>query len=294
MLALAAALLVVAPLLLAGAWIALLEGVTPSIAPQRRKLVVAFAYAWPGRYIPGTVPFFAGKVLLGKRFGYGNRELITAVAVQSVMEVLVSTVVGATMLTVALGVTAGDGRYAALAIVPTMALIALHPAILGRCIDRALRIFGRDPLPARDLPPVRAILLAAAMIACNQLLVGVASLIVLQAIAGLEVRDFLLVTGAMSLSGVCGILVVFAPAGLGVRDGVLAGLLAARIGVDAAALGAVVLRMLTVVADVALLAAAFMFDVATNQQVVMRRRTMTARGSAAHARRTTADQEQPA
>jgi uncharacterized membrane protein YbhN (UPF0104 family) len=108
------------------------------------------------------------------------------------------------------------------------------------------------------------------------------------------VRDFLLVTGAMSLSGVCGILVVFAPAGLGVRDGVLAGLLAARIGVDAAALGAVVLRMLTVVADVALLAAAFMFDVATNQQVVMRRRTMTARGSAAHARRTTADQEQPA
>jgi uncharacterized membrane protein YbhN (UPF0104 family) len=230
--------------------------------------MLAFVYAWLVRYVPGTVPFFAGKVYLGQRAGYQTRPLVLATGVQNMLEVLVGGVVGATCVALALGVTLGGGAYALLAFAPALGLAALHPSILSRMTDRALRALGRDPLPEGALPSLRAIVMAAALTAANQILNGVAMLLLVRAVTPAGIDDALLVTGTLSLAGVAGILVVLAPAGLGVRDGALTGLLATRFAVESAALAAVLLRAITVVSDLLLVIVALAVDLLTGSGVI--------------------------
>jgi len=266
-LALAVAIFAVSTLLLGAAWIALIEDASRR-GGRRLPLMLAFVYAWLVRYVPGTVPFFAGKVYLGKRAGYDTRQLALVTGIQNMIEVLVSAIVGAICIAVALGITAGGGAYLALAAAPALLLPALHPSVLGRVTGRALRALGRDPLPDGALPSVRAVTVASCCTAANQLLNGAAMLMVMIAVSDASIGDFALVTGALSLAGVAGILVVLAPAGLGVRDGALTGLLAARFSVEAAAVAAVLVRLLMIVADLALVAVALLADIASGSGVI--------------------------
>jgi hypothetical protein len=254
-------------LMLGAAWLVLIEDIASRRGP-RLQLMLAFVYAWLVRYVPGTVPFFAGKVYLGRRAGYPTKHIALATGLQNMLEVLVSAVVGSVCVALALGVTLGGGAYAALALVPGVGLVALHPSILGRVTNGALRALGREPLPAGALPSTRAIALAAALTAANQCMNGVAMLLIMTAVTGAGVEDMLLATGALSLAGVAGILVVFLPAGLGVRDGALTGLLATRFAVEAAAVAAILARLIAVVADIALVAIALLVDILAGAGVV--------------------------
>lgn len=265
--ALATGLFMLATLALGIAWIVILESVVPNEPHRRGRLMLAFSYSWLGRYVPGTVPFFAGKVYLGARLGYGTRPLVVATAVQNVLEILIATVVGATMIVAAQGMTAGGGRYLLLAVLPSVALAGLHPVVLRRIVDASLRVLRREPLPAGALPPTRALMAASFFAALNQALNGIALWVILRAVGGASIDDVFLATGALSLAGVAGILVVLVPAGLGVRDGALTALLASRFTVEVAALAAVMLRLLTVVADLLLFAIAFLIDTVADTRV---------------------------
>jgi hypothetical protein len=259
-LAIATLAFALAPLLLAGAWIVLLEDIVPGHASKRRSLAIAFAYAWPGRYVPGTVPFFAGKVFFGRRLGYPSGPLVLTSAIENVLEVLVSALVGSVLLAASIGWTVGGGVYLLLALLPAGGLCVLHPRILGPLANRCLRALRREPLPDGELPRTRAIAVASVMIAANQILLGGAGFLVVQALSSAGAEDVALIAGAMSLAGVSGILLVLAPAGLGVRDGVLTALLAARISIESAALVAVMLRVISVIADALLVVAALVVD----------------------------------
>ena len=268
-LGLAIALLAFATLLLGAGWIVLLEAVTPSQPHRRARLLVSFAYAWLGRYVPGTVPFFAGKVVLGGRAGYRTRPLVLTTAVQNVLEVLVSAVVGASLLIASLGVMERDGLFVLVAIAPAIGLLALHPALLRRLSSTVLRLLGREPLPDGELPPARAIAASAVLVVGNQLLNGLALWLVLDVVAGASIADWMLVTGALSLAGAAGMFVVLVPAGLGVRDGALTALLASKYTVEAAALASVTFRLCTVVADLALFAIALIIDLLAGWRIAL-------------------------
>ncbi|HEY8173074.1 MAG TPA: hypothetical protein VIH21_08290 [Dehalococcoidia bacterium] len=268
MLALATLAFAAASAFLGGSWIVLAQSISQGRSRDRFRLAIAFAYSWLGRYVPGSVPFFAGKVMLGSRFGYSTRALTVSTAVESMLEVIVATIFGATMIVIAQGASSHSGLFVALACLPCVGLVALHPRFLRRLTGLALRASKREPLETGDLPRVRTLALSAALITINQTINGLAMLAVLHAVAGAGWRDAALATGALSLSGVLGIIIVLAPAGLGVRDGALTGLLSTRFAFDAAALASVVLRVLTVIADLALFSVALVCDLATGAYVV--------------------------
>lgn len=270
LLAVATATFMCATLLLGGAWITLIESVSAGEPTRRRKLLVAFSYSWLGRYLPGTLPFFAGKVYLGTRVGYGTRPLLVSTAVQNVLEILIATIVGATAIAASQGATTGDGRYIALALFPMLGLITVHPHVLRRLIDASLHVLHREPIAEGSLPPTRALATASLFIAGNQMLNGLALLVILHSVAGAGWDDALLAIGALSLAGVTGILVILLPAGLGVRDGVLAALLTSRFTVETAALAAIVMRLVTVFADLALFATALCVDLAAGWRLAWR------------------------
>jgi hypothetical protein len=275
LLALAIAAFASGSALLGCSWIVISDGVSRGGDPGR--LAITFAYTWLGRYVPGSAPFFAGKVLLGARFGYSKRGLTTSTVIESVLEVMIATAIGASMLLV----TAGDGvrgMYTVLAIAPAAGLVALHPVVLRGIIDAGLRVARRAPLPDGALPSFGRLAVAAALITATQLINGLGMLALLHATADAGWRDAALAAGALSLAGVLGIIIVLAPAGLGVRDGALTGLLTARFAVESATLAAVLLRTLTVISDLLLCATALVCDLLSGGHVL---RTIAGRSEAA-------------
>lgn len=251
--------------LLGCSWVVLSAGVSPR--GDASRLAITFAYSWLGRYVPGSAPFFAGKVLIGARFGYTKRALTMSTIIESVLEVMIATAIGGSMLLLASGGGA-RGVYIALAVVPAAGLVTLHPTVLRRIVDSGLSVARRSPLPDGALPSSARLVVAAGLIAMAQLINGLAMLALLQAVAGAGWRDAALATGALSLAGVLGIIIVVAPAGLGVRDGALTGLLATRFAVESATIAAVLLRTLTVVSDLLLFAVALACDAASGGRVI--------------------------
>jgi len=264
----AVALLVLAIFCLAFGWTSLVAADLPRRTGARRaELVTAFLFAWPGRYVPGTVPFFAGKIYLGRRLGYQTRRLVVATAIENVIEVLVAAVVGCAMLSFAGGASGHLTLSLVGLAIAAGGLCALHPALFRRLTGTAMAITRREPIAASDYPSSRALVTCAACITVGHTLSGLAMLAVLHALAGSGWAYAALAIGAVSLSGVAGLLVVFAPAGLGVRDGALAALLAARVGIEVAATAAILQRLLSVAADIVIVAAALIFDVASGQHL---------------------------
>jgi glycosyltransferase 2 family protein len=257
-------------LLLGAAWIVLLEALSPQDRRNRRALLTAFSYAWLGRYVPGTLPFFAGKVYLGKELGYRTRPLLVTTAVQNMLELMVSATIGCTFIALARGMDADGRLFAAAAAIPAVAFLALHPRLLCYVTNAAMRLLRRPPVERSDLPGVRTLVLASGFVAANQVMNGMLLLVLVSVVAGVSPADALLVIGAFSLAGALGLLIVLAPAGLGIRDGALATLLAVRFTVEAAAVATVLVRAITVVSDVLLASVALLFDRLSGQRIAIR------------------------
>jgi len=82
---------------------------------------------------------------------------------------------------------------------------------------------------------------------------AVAAVLAQAAVSGFE--DSLLVAGAACIAWAAGLVVVIAPSGLGVREVVFVGLLAGALGEGEPAAGAVVLRLVTIAAELLVLVA---------------------------------------
>jgi len=269
MLALALALFMLAALLLGGVWIVLVESATGR-ASRRIELMLGFLYAWIARYIPGTLPYLAGKVYLARRAGYETRSLVMMAAVQNIVEAVAASVFALAALALTAHPVLGMPLALALALTPLPVLAVLHPRAVVAASAPLLRLCGRAPLPRGELPSPRAMLVAVALVFASQAANALALLAILHAAGAAAWSDAPLVAAASSVAGVAGMVVVLAPAGLGVRDGAMAALLASRFVVQTATLAAVALRLLTVIADLVLTAVALLVDVALRKHVLWR------------------------
>ena len=174
------------------------------------------------RYLPGG--FWAPASRLAVAEG-GLADRLRTVAAENVGALVAGLAIGGAGLALA-------GR---LAWAPLVLVVAL-PAVLVR-----VRL-----LPARAPGTVPTYLAAF-------LGYAVAAVLAQAAVSGFE--DPLLVAGAAGIAWAVGLVVVIAPSGLGVREVVYVGLLAGALGEGEPAAGAVVLRLVTIAAELLVLVA---------------------------------------
>lgn len=255
------------PLLLGSAWMVLVEDATPESRPARGPLFAAFLLSWSMRYVPGKLPALASRVYLGAGFGAPRRALVVATGIDVALEVLVGGALGALLLLFALGLDGDSWRLGAAAAVTVSALVLMHPKFAAPLLSRLLIVTGRDPVQRSDMASGRALVLASLLIVAAQLIGGLGTLALLEALTPASLRDAAFVTGATSVAGVLGMLVAVAPAGLGVRDGATTALLGLRFATGPAAIAAILMRACSVVADASLLAIALGYDLATGRRL---------------------------
>lgn len=213
----------------------LLDGAIPVA-----KALTAWFYSQLGKYVPGKVFLYLGRLHYYSREGVGAGKVSLAFGLE-----LVATF-SASILTVLIAVLTVDApgieRYRPIMIGALVAfLVILHPRILSAIVATAARIFKRSPFPITI--GYGAMLRFVGLYVANWVVFGMALFVLINSFFPLDVDTILYLAGAFSFASMVGMIAVFVPSGLGVREGLLVLFLAQVMPTPVALAAALVARV---------------------------------------------------
>lgn len=214
-------------------------------------VVSVFCASWLGRYVPSSLPYLAGKLMMGVRLGYGKRSLAASLVYENVLLISVGAATSAILilLTVA-GQGVGPIVYLGAGLGGAAGLILLSPRVMYTFTNFAARIAHKSPIAREELLSYRGIAAGAAFAALAHALHGAAFALVLSSFVELDGRELLASVAIYNLAGVAGFLALPVPSGLGVREAVLIGMLQLFVPLEVAAAAAIVARLGGIIIDV--------------------------------------------
>lgn len=228
-------------------WDLVLRALGHWLRPARAQM--AWAQSLLARYVPGGVLMIVGRVLLAEREGVPRRTTLASMVYEQGLMVVAAILVGSWALAGSRELGSEAGRLAFLALAPVL-LLVMHPRIFGPLANRALRIFGREPLPA--LLPLRRLLTLLAYYLLVWAIFGLGALFAARTVYEVGASDFAALMAAQALGYSVALLAFIFPGGLGIRDGTFALVLDAALpgGFALAAAIAIAVRLLTTLAEV--------------------------------------------
>jgi hypothetical protein len=180
---------------------------------------VAWGQPLLARYVPGSVLYVLGRVLLSERAGVPRRITIASIVYEQAISATSAIGVAAYFLISHPDLQGEPLRWAVLLLVPA-AIALLHPRVFGPLADRVLRAFGREPLP--EVISLRGVLALLAFYALNWGVVAVGIYCVARSVSTIPLSDLPVVGSAQAVGYVAALVTLVAPAGLGIRDAAFA------------------------------------------------------------------------
>ncbi len=193
--------------------------ITAGVSIPLSRATAAWFYSQLGKYIPGKVFLYLGRLHFYVREGRQAGPVTVAFGVEFVGN-LAASVFTVLIAGIVLDVPGFD-RYRWVLVGALIAfLVSLHPRLIGWMIALAARALRRQPFPLTLT--YAQMLRYMAFYVVNWLLFGAALYVFIRSFYPLELSSILYLTGAFSFASMMGLVVVFAPSGLGVREGILA------------------------------------------------------------------------
>jgi hypothetical protein len=188
---------------------------------------VAWGQPLLARYVPGSVLYVLGRVLLSERAGVPRRITIASIVYEQAISATSAIVVAAYFIINHPDLQGEPLRWAVLLLIPA-AIALLHPRVFGPLANRALKAFGREPLPA--VVPLRGIISLLVFYSLNWVVVAGGIYCVARSVTYIPFDDILLVGSAQAIGYFAALVTLVAPAGLGVRDAAFAWAVKAAVG----------------------------------------------------------------
>lgn len=176
---------------------------------------VAWGQPLLARYVPGSVLYVLGRVLLSERAGVPRRITIASIVYEQALSATAAVAVAAYFFISHPDLQGEPLRWAVLLVVPA-AIAVFSPRIFRPLADRALGAFGREPLPA--VVPLRGVIAMLAFYALNWGVVSMGIYCVARSVSAIPLSDVLTVGSAQAVGYVAALITVVTPAGLGIRD----------------------------------------------------------------------------
>jgi len=180
---------------------------------------VAWGQPLLARYVPGSVLYVLGRVLLSERAGVPRRLTLASIVYEQALQATSAVIVSAYFLIDHPDLQGQSLRWGILLLIP-LALTLLHPRIFGPLADRVLRAFGRDPLPATM--SMRGVVSVLAFYTLNWGVIAVGLFCVARSVSNVSPSDIMVVGAAQAFGYVAALATLVAPAGLGIRDAAFA------------------------------------------------------------------------
>jgi hypothetical protein len=210
---------------------------------------VAWGQPLLARYVPGSILYVLGRVLLSERAGVPRRISIASIVYEQAISATSAIVVAAYFIIKHPDLQGYPERWAVLLLIPA-AVIILSPRVFGPLANRALAAFGRDPLPV--VMPLRHVIGLILYYSCNWLVVAFGIYAIARSVTHIPYSDILLVGSAQAIGYFAALVTLVAPAGLGVRDAAFAWAVKAALPSRSFAVGSLIsiaVRGVTTVAE---------------------------------------------
>jgi hypothetical protein len=180
---------------------------------------VAWGQPLLARYVPGSVLYVLGRVLLSERAGVPRRITVASIVYEQAISATSAVVVAAYFIIRHPDLQGDPWRWAVLLLIPA-AIALLHPRVFGPLADRVLGAFGREPLPG--VISLRGVVSLIAFYSLNWFVVAVGIYCVARSVTHIPFNDLLLVGAAQAIGYFAALVTLVAPAGLGVKDAAFA------------------------------------------------------------------------
>jgi hypothetical protein len=180
---------------------------------------VAWGQPLLARYVPGSVLYVLGRVLLSERAGVPRRLTVASIVYEQALQATSAILLAAYFLIVHPDLQGQPLRWAILLAIP-LAIVLLHPRVFGPLANRVLRAFGREPLPAAM--SLGGVLVVLAFYTLNWGVIAVGIYCVARSVSSISPGDLLLAGAAQAFGYVAALATLVAPAGLGIRDAAFA------------------------------------------------------------------------
>jgi len=202
-----------------------------------------------GKYVPGSLWPIVVQAEMAGAYGVPRRRTASASLVLLLLGAASALLVVLACLPFVPAVAENDFGWAVLLVVPM--LVVLHPAVLGRVLDRGMRLLGRPPLGQGTT--LRGTAAATAWTVLAWVAAGLQVWVLAVALgAPAGARSLALCIGGYALAWAVGLLVVVAPAGAGARELALAAVLSSILDGGAVVVVVLLSRVLFTLADLGL------------------------------------------
>jgi glycosyltransferase 2 family protein len=200
---------------------------------------VAWGQPLLARYVPGSVLYVVGRVLLSERAGVPRRITLASIVYEQAISATSAIVVAAYFIINHPDLQGVPERWAVLLLIPA-AIALLHPRIFGPLANKALKAFGREPLP--EAISLRGVLALLVFYSLNWVVVSFGIYCVTRSVTHipLTLDNVLLVGSAQAIGYFAALVTLVAPAGLGVRDAAFAWAVKAALPSRSFALGSLI------------------------------------------------------
>jgi hypothetical protein len=180
---------------------------------------VAWGQPLLARYVPGSVLYVLGRVLLSERAGVPGRLTVGSVVFDQALQATSAIIVAAYFLIDHPDLQDQPLRWGVLALIP-LALLLLHPRVFGPLANRVLRAFGREPLP--EVMSLRGVVTVLSFYVLNWGVVAVGLWCVARSVSSFSASDIPTIGSAQAFGYLAALVTLVAPAGLGIRDAAFA------------------------------------------------------------------------
>jgi hypothetical protein len=198
---------------------------------------VAWGQPLLARYVPGSVLYVLGRVILSERAGVPRRISVASIVYEQAISATSAVVVAAYFIINHPDLQGQPLRWAVLLLIPA-AIIVLHPKVFAPLSTRVLRAFGREPLPG--VISLRGVVSLIVFYSLNWLVVAFGIYSVARSVTYIPYDDILLVGSAQAIGYFAALVTLVAPAGLGVRDAAFAWAVKAALPSGSFALGSLI------------------------------------------------------
>ncbi len=193
-------------------------------APPSRA-VGLFLQSQLGKYLPGGMWHYAGRVGLARARGLPTRTTVVSLGIEVGASVAAAALVGLFVLPVVLAAPLAIALLVLLRLSSTGRISTRMLVPLLRVVRRLVPVAGDDIRVA-----VRALSHTAMLFVPVWLVYGLAFWLTARALFPVPADDVVYFTATFALSWIAGMVVVFAPGGIGVREAVIVALLSPRVG----------------------------------------------------------------
>ena len=198
---------------------------------------VAWGQPLLARYVPGSVLYVLGRILLSEKAGIPRRITIASIVYEQAISATSAVIVASYFIIQHPDLQGDVWRWGVLLLIPT-AVAVLHPKVFGPLADRVLRAFGREPLPG--VIPLRGVIALIAFYTLNWAVIALGLYCVARSVTFIPFEDVVLVGSAQAIGYVAALVTLIAPAGLGVKDAAFAWAMKAALPSKSFALGSLI------------------------------------------------------